>query len=298
MKVKSTLPYFGGKRTLAPQIVQTIGKHTQYFEPFCGSLAVLFAKDPSQKETVNDLHGDATNLARVIQNEELAKRLYAEADRMILGDGILEDGVLYLQSNELDPDETDYQRAFWFFAVSWMSRNGLAGTDRQDFQLAVRFTKGGGSTTVRFRSVVDSIPDWHRRLQNVVILQRDAFEMIPKFEDCEATAIYCDPPYLPESRTGWESSGANSRYLHEFDNTSLPMFGEVDDHERLASMLNEFEHAKIVVSYYDCKRVRELYAGWHFQEIETKKQLSRAKGNTIGEATELIISNRSPSNEL
>lgn len=75
MKVKAIAPWFGGKRTMAPDIVEQLGTHTQYFEPFAGSLSVLFAKPESQKETVCDLHGDATNLARVLQNEGLAAEL-------------------------------------------------------------------------------------------------------------------------------------------------------------------------------------------------------------------------------
>ena len=39
MKIRALAPWFGGKRTLAPAIVQQLGKHTQYFEPFCGSMA-------------------------------------------------------------------------------------------------------------------------------------------------------------------------------------------------------------------------------------------------------------------
>lgn len=71
-KIKAIAPWFGGKRTMAPAIVTELGKHSQYFEPFCGSMAVLFAKKPSQKETVNDLHGDLINLARVLQQEQTA----------------------------------------------------------------------------------------------------------------------------------------------------------------------------------------------------------------------------------
>src|SRR5436305_15220627 len=70
MNVKAIAPWFGGKRTLAPAIVVELGTHTQYFEPFFGSGAVLFAKMPSQKETVNELSGDLILLARVVQHRE------------------------------------------------------------------------------------------------------------------------------------------------------------------------------------------------------------------------------------
>ena len=74
-KIKAIAPWFGGKRAMAPAIVAELGKHTQYFEPFCGSMAVLFAKPPSQKETVCDLHGDLINLANVLQSDQ-SRELY------------------------------------------------------------------------------------------------------------------------------------------------------------------------------------------------------------------------------
>ncbi len=44
-KITAIAPWFGGKRTLAPRIIEALGKHTAYWEPFCGSMAVLLAKN-------------------------------------------------------------------------------------------------------------------------------------------------------------------------------------------------------------------------------------------------------------
>lgn len=89
-KIKAIAPWFGGKRTLAPKVVEQLGKHTQYFEPFCGSMAVLFAKEPSQKETVNDLHADLVNLANVLSRISSAEDLYDRLSRTLFSQGILE----------------------------------------------------------------------------------------------------------------------------------------------------------------------------------------------------------------
>lgn len=77
-RIKAIAPWFGGKRTLAPEIVRELGEHTQYFEPFCGSMAVLLAKTPSSKETVNDMHGgmfgdDHTRLAALLRGYRAAR---------------------------------------------------------------------------------------------------------------------------------------------------------------------------------------------------------------------------------
>ena len=129
MKVKAIAPWFGGKRTMAPDIVEELGQHTQYFEPFCGSMAVLFAKEPSQKETVCDLHGDLINLARVLQMFSCAEELYGMLQRTLFSEDLLlrtQDG---LDEALAYPGEVaSVDRAYFYFLASWMGRNGTAGT--------------------------------------------------------------------------------------------------------------------------------------------------------------------------
>ena len=291
--INAIAPWFGGKRTMAPLIVDELGTHTQYFEPFCGSMAVLFAKMPSQKETVNDLHGDLINLARGLQQQDEAEKLYDRLGRTLFSQGILEQARIELgdeqvfppcASNAMLPD-----RAYWYFIGSWMARNGVAGTARVDYQMAVRWTKSGGSPTVRFRNAIESIPWWHDRLRNVVIMKRDAFSILDRFEDTAGTAIYCDPPYAEDTRS-MNKNGSGGKYKHEFHHGG-GMFG--DDHSRLVDVLKSYKHARIVVSYYDSPRIRELYDGWTFVEHTRQKHLhaQNGRGARPKEAPEVLIIN-------
>ena len=302
MKIRALAPWFGGKRTLAPRIVAELGEHAQYFEPFCGSMAVLFAKREAQKETVCDLHGDLTNLARVVKDLGLGELLYTRLSATIMAEGLLDDAQSYLESVPLDgydPEEPLLERAYWYFVASWMGRNGTAGTERMDYQIAVRWTKNGGSPTVRFRNAVESLPAWHRRLLNVVVLRRDAFTIVDRFEDDPATAIYADPPYPAETRAnlstelGSDSGGGGGRYLHEFGHAGGGLFGAEDDHGRLAAALRGYRHARVVVSTYDCPRYRELYAGWTFVDCAMLKLLHQqnGRGSRAKEAPEVLIVN-------
>lgn len=299
MKVKAIAPWFGGKRTLAPEIVKQLGEHTQYFEPFCGSMAVLFAKEPSQKETVNDLHGDLINLAHVIRERDTAEVLYDRLARTPFCEDFLPEAREHLERSDQDPVD----QAYWYFLACWMGRNGTAGTARRDYQLAVRWSKNGGSPTVCWRNAVDSLPAWHQRLQRVVILRRDAFRIVDRFEDCPATAMYVDPPYVidGQSRSGVKSKNDRSHtYQHEFSNGNgqAGLFEtEQDDHERLTHILRSYEHARVVVSYYDCEKVRQLYDGWTFVEHTRAKNLHNSPGGrqprnyVVKEAPEILIIN-------
>lgn len=301
-KIKAIAPWFGGKRSMAPAIVTELGKHGQYFEPFCGSMAVLFAKEPSQKETVNDLHGDLINLAEVLQQRASAELLYDRLMRTLFSEQLLVDARQRLERIppwEVSPGYRDAEqwakmidRAHWYFLASWMGRNGTAGTARIDYQMAVRWTKGGGSPTVRWRNAVDSVPWWHQRLQNVVILKRDAFAIIDRFEDVKQTVIYADPPYPIETRSkGAVKNGRGGKYLHEFEHNPDGLFG--DDTSRLAEILRGYRNARVIVSSYDCPRIRELYDGWTFVDHTRQKHLhaQNGRGSRSKKAPEVLIIN-------
>lgn len=58
MSVPRILHYPGSKWNMAEWIIEHMPPHQTYLEPFFGSGAVLFNKDPSGLETVNDLDGE------------------------------------------------------------------------------------------------------------------------------------------------------------------------------------------------------------------------------------------------
>ncbi|WP_423802941.1 DNA adenine methylase [Paenibacillus dendrobii] len=60
--------YPGGKWKLADWIIEHMPEHSVYLEPFFGSGAVLFNKEPSILETVNDGDWDYANHQQVIEN--------------------------------------------------------------------------------------------------------------------------------------------------------------------------------------------------------------------------------------
>lgn len=65
--VKTVLKYPGSKWNIARQLAELIPPHHSYVEPFFGSGALLFTKEPSDIETINDLDSDVINLFRCMQ---------------------------------------------------------------------------------------------------------------------------------------------------------------------------------------------------------------------------------------
>ncbi len=274
MKVTGLDPRFGSKRTIASKIVAELGSHRSFWDLFTGSLAVLLAKPESSHETVNDLHGDLVNLAWVIQGDNWLK-LYDRAARAVLTEPIFMHACHQVREQFNPPAGGDPERAYWYLVRSWWGRNGVAGTIGMGDSLAVRFTPGGGHGGIRYRSVIESMPEWHERLRSVVILQRDAFELIEKIQDVPGTVIYADPPYLAKG----------AKYVHDFCDK---------DHCRLAYGLREFREARVVVSYYDDPIARDLYPGWTVVKCDVAKSMVNSgqrdqTGRT--EAPEILLIN-------
>lgn len=288
-KLTAIAPWFGGKRTMAPIIVKQLGEHRAYYEPFCGSCAVLFAKPHSAIETVCDLHGDLVNFARVLASDQW-RELYEAVDRLLMCQEWLDDFREHAATDFVGT-ELDVDRAARYMALAWMTRNGTAGAERTNQQLCVRWTQNGGGPGIRWRAAVDSVPGWHDRLKGVVILRRDAFEVIPRIDDQAKTAIYVDPPYIRSTR----SSVHSGRYLYDFDDRPDHLFGVQDDHARLAEQLQRFENARVVVSYYDHPRLDELYPAPKWTKIDCARHknlhVQNRRGMGYCEAPEVLLVN-------
>lgn len=275
MKITALAPWFGSKRYLAPRIVEALGPHRCYWEPFCGSMAVLLAKQSCSQETVNDLHGDLINLARVIHDDRRCLWLYRKLRRTLVHEDVQARAKLQLLQ-DFDPDasEPDCDRAWAFFVASWLGRNGTIGTKEHNNSFCVRYTANGGIQGTRFVSAVDSIPAWRRRLRNVTILRRNGFDLLERIEDAPGTAIYCDPPYLTKGAT----------YVHDFTSA---------DHDRLAQLLARFQRARVVLSYYADPRLDVLYPGWRQLRCDVAKSLvnqgKRGSGGKVMAPEVLLI---------
>lgn len=279
MKISAIAPWFGSKREMAPKIVEQLGPHRCYWEPFCGSMAVLLAKPEVSQETVNDLHGDLINLARCLQHPTHGPWLYRQLRRTLVHEQHYRDCAEMVKVPGSLPaaDILDPQRAYWFFYSSWMGRNGVIGTKQWNNNFCVRYTMNGGIQGTRFVSAVDSIPAWRRRLREVTILRRDGFDLLEKIEDAAGVAIYCDPPYLVKG----------AKYTHDF---------AAADHERLAKALKRFKRARAVCSYYANPLLEDLYPGWATVDCSRSKSLSvqGQRGSKATVAHEVLLVNGDP----
>jgi DNA adenine methylase len=212
-------------------------------------MAVLLGKDKVTQETVNDLHGDLVNLARMIQGKRTCLELYRRCRRTLFAQAFIDDADLELAK----PFEPGPERAYWYFIKCWSGRNGVAGSNGGN-GFCVRYSSKGGQPAKRWQSTVESIPAWRRRLDGVTILSECGIEICGRIEDLAGTVIYCDPPYLVKGE----------KYVHDFKS---------EDHKRLALALQRYDKTKVVVSYYDHPELDLLYPGWAKIKCHTTKAM-------------------------
>lgn len=289
MKVSALAPWFGSKRTLAAKIVDLLGPHRAYFEPFCGSMAVLLSKPACSFETVCDLHRDLTSLAWVIAHPRLGPQLYRRLRRTFFSEELFDDCKDRIEDHPLADAPTDLdgreanailERAYCYFVLCWMGRSGVLGTARSYNVFTIRYTANGGNSAIRFASAVESLPSWRRRLRSVTILRRSGLDVLEKVPDESGYAVYADPPYFVK----------NAQYEHDFNDA---------DHRRLALLLSSFERTRIVVSYYEHPLLSEFYPPDRWTKIDCSRakhlSIQGRRGAEIKEAPEVLLVNEIPS---
>lgn len=283
MTLGGIAPYFGSKREMAPQIVSHFGQHHFYAELFAGSLAVLLRKPPCRQEVVSEKNPWVVNLIRCLSDETIARNLWAKMESRLVSESEFGRMVEYMADHDAGVEDyvnrgeccTAYAEAF--LLVSWQGPSGLAGTTRKP-RLAVRNTTSGGSVVARWRAVSESIPEWHERLRNVEFRDTDALALAGRLPDEDGATVYCDPPYLSDTRSA-------GRYACDFIEA---------DHEHLAVKLRRFQKTRVVLSYYDSPKLDALYPGWRKVVLSAPRKMKHVAGGeqqTV-DAPEILLINR------
>ena len=266
-KITQPIKYHGGKFYLAERIIALMPKHLHYVEPYFGGGAVLLAKDPTgTSEVVNDISGQLTDFWKCLQG--LAE--FREFSRIVQAIPFSE----YEWKCRLGNGEFTTCRvanAVNFFVRSRFSRQGLC----KDFATLSRnrTRRGMNEQASSWLTAVDGLPDVHERLRGVVILNRDALDVIRQ-QDGPKTLFYLDPPYMHETRAG-------GGYSHEMSD---------EEHEQLLVTLQHVQ-GKFLLSCYPSK-LYEKYTrenSWNVADFKIDNKASGAKTKKI--ATERIITN-------
>jgi DNA adenine methylase len=249
------LPWIGSKRRLRDEIIPLIPEHTCYVEPFCGSAAVYFGKEPSKVEVLNDVNDLLINLFSQIRDNSEA--FYDRLWWLISSRKLYYTATDQLKYNASALSDID-KAVLYFFVI----KNSFGS----------RFASGFGfARTQPPRATItnETLVTLRERLSNTFV-ENLSFERVIKNYDKPATFFYCDPPYT--------SSDNTKEYQHVFS----PVL-----HEKFRALLGKIK-GKFLLSYDDVPYIRDLYKGFN---IKNTKPITYTLNQKHRTKCELLISN-------
>lgn len=249
--LKSPVNRIGGKYYLTGWLTQHIPEHVCYVEPFCGAGHLLFAKEPSQVEILNDIDGHLIAFFRVLKDHEKRQELIETLEYMPYSRALWQGIRSKWKQGDLPQDEIE--RVSWWY---YLNRACFSG-DQKRGGFAVPSTTGRNPVT-SFRNAVDSLKAIAGRLRNVCIENLDYQECIRRYGSPE-TLFYIDCPY--------------HGHEHYYGDTFTQ-----DDHRTLANLLHEVKGV-VMVSHYQNALYDDLYRDWHKFTYESFKGSHKAGEN-------------------
>lgn len=257
--MKPAIPYYGGKSKLASKIIPLFPAHVCYAEPFAGGAAILFAKEPSTAEIINDTNKEIINFYRVVKNNftDLEKMI-----RVTLHARTLHQDAGTVYNNPHLFDEIKRAWSVWVLAVQSFA-SMLEGS--------FGFDKKSGTTSQKVSNRREAFTEEYAiRLQNVQIECVDALYIIQS-RDTADTFFYCDPPY--------------------YNSDCGPYAGySIQDFERLLQQLASIK-GKFLLSSYPSELLESYVARYGWQQQQFEQIVSVTKGYRGKKKIEVLTAN-------
>lgn len=257
--MRAVFRYPGSKWSIAEWIISHFPEGYEkmvYLEPFLGSGAVFFNKQPGAVETINDLDDDVVNLFQILRErpEDLKRALWLtpysreEYDRAF------------------EPCEDSLEQARRFMVRTTQAIGAKLGHGKCGWRNHKQMKIGG--TACKWAGITETIDEAAARLKggtkNIVQIEKmDALRLIERYNTPDAL-IYIDPPYVRSTR----KSGA--LYVHEMTD---------EGQKRLLGLIASSK-AKIIISGYDSEMYNEMLKGWRTDSTmsqTTSTEMAREK---------------------
>lgn len=270
--IRSPIKWAGGKTRVMPQLLEHLPKADCLIEPFVGSGTVFMNTDyrryilcDSNRALINfflQLRDDTDRLISIARNMfrhgNDKDRYYAERDQFN-----------YMSWD--DPEE-DCCATLWAASFLYLNRHCFNGLYR---------TNADGGFNVPFgRYTSPYFPEAEMRLfaekardTRALFICRDFRVSIPYItKNRPDSVIYCDPPYIPTSKT-----------------SNFTAYGKpftLDDHRDLVATLidaNRQHGTSSVISNSDTPETREIYSAFNLHSLSVRRSVSAKSRDMAGE---------------
>ena len=230
---------------------------------------MLFGKEPSDVEVLNDIDGELVNFFQVVKEcpEGLLKSFEWEL--------VSRKEFKRLAALEILGNLTEIQRAHRFYYLIMAGWGGELNYPR--FQTSITDGGHGNRLIGALETLQARLKPVHERLKTVIIENLDWQDCIDRY-DRVGTLMYLDPPY--------QENGAN--YLHNMRDS--------EDHLELKERLDNCK-CQWIMSAYDNRETRKLFADYWLTPIKSVSGMANKKnGNSRVANKEILVSNYNPKN--
>lgn len=238
-------------------LLPLIPPHKIYVEPFCGGSSLFFAKkrpkvtnDHDYREVLNDTNHELVNMYRVakLRKDEFLEQLNA---------------IPYSEYWHNKFKQNDVEQNELTLAVGFYIRIMMSFTNILDSGFA--FSKYTANLAATYFNHLEKLSKIIDRLKGVFIFDRDALDIIEKFDYPEAF-FYCDPPYPGTNQ------GHYGGYVQE-------------DIEKLIEVLKNCE-GSFMISCYQNEAVPKEWERFEFDAVVTAS--NTAKGGHREKRKEIV----------
>lgn len=272
--IKSPLKWAGGKTRVMPQLLKYLPKADCLIEPFVGS-GTVFMNTEYRRYVLCDSNRALINFFRALREDP--ERLILIA-RNVFRNGNNEDS--YYEERKLfnhlswDDECADDYVVRWAASFLYLNRhcfNGLYRTNRDGgFNVPFGSYKAPYFPEAEMRLFAEKARDTH-----ALFLCNDFRTSIPYVARNRLdSVIYCDPPYIPTSKTA------------NFTAYGKPF--ALDDHRALVTALldvNRQHGTRSVISNSDTPETRQIYSAFNLHAFRVRRSVS---GKSRDMAAEVI----------
>lgn len=264
-KTRAFLKWAGGKYSLVEEISKRLPQASTLVEPFVGAGSV-FLNTNFERYVLNDINADLINLYNELKynpDEFIsdARKLFVEQNNQ--ADAYYEYRVQFNQSTDA------YERAILFL---YMNRHGYNGLCRYNLKGIFNVPFGKYKKPYFPEKELHFFAQKAQQATFHCLSYADIMKRIP-----EDAVVYCDPPYVPLSKTASFTSYAKGGF-------------DLDDQANLANLAEKVafgQNKAVLISNHDTVWTRKIYAQAKLDMIQVKRTIS-PKGNTRNKVNELM----------
>ncbi|VGF28065.1 methyl-directed repair DNA adenine methylase [Klebsiella pneumoniae] len=273
--IKSPIKWAGGKTRAMPQLLKHLPKADCLVEPFVGS-GTVFMNTEYRRYVLCDSNRALINFFLRLRDD--TDRLIASARGMFTRGNNEEtyysERAFFNSLKREEEDNSSVIRAALFLYLNRHCFNGLYRENQEgDFNVPFGRYKSPYFPEAEMRLFAEKARDTH-----ALFLCNDFRSSIPYIaKNRQDSVIYCDPPYIPASKTA------------NFTAYGKPF--TLDDHRSLvANLLNAHRQfgTRAVISNSDTPETREIYSAFNLHAFSVRRSVGAKSRDMAGEVVGVL----------